>query len=402
MAAWAYRIIDASGIRRSGVLEAPDRRAAANRLREGRAVVLALDERAAPGPDALAASSRPWLGLPAGQSASLFHQLAMMLRSGLPVVQALTVLSEHNPHPRVRASAGRMAARILAGSAFSAAFADEGGLYPELAVRLAATGEASGELDTILERIAGEIERRAELRTHLLTSLLYPGIIVVLAGAVVAFLVTRIIPTFARILASRNIEMPASTRAMMAATDWINAHWLHLACAAAAAAAGLWILTRIPRTRRWLDAAMLRLPVVGGILTIAAMAQLGRTLSTLLASGVPVLEALRLLRGSFANRVITERIASAERGLLEGRPLSQLLRGRPIPAMVPELVAVGELAGDVDRVLAEIGDHHEAQLRQRIKVLSLLVEPALIVVIGAIVGFVYLSFFQVLFQMYKH
>ncbi|MBN8527516.1 MAG: type II secretion system F family protein [Planctomycetes bacterium] len=401
MAAWSYLIITADGSRRSGVMEAPDRRSAAGRLRDGQAVVLSLDEQSG---RARAARRRIslGLGLPAAQAASMFHQLAMMLRSGLPVVQALTVLSEHSPHPRVRSSAGRMAARILAGSAFSAALAAEEGLYPELAVRLAATGEASGELDVILERIATEIERRAELRTHVLTSLLYPGIIVLLAGAVVSFLVTRIIPTFARILASRSIEMPASTQAMMAATDWLNGHWPHLACTAAAIPLTVYLLARVPRARLWMDGLLMRLPVVGGILTMAATAQLGRTLSTLLASGVPVLEALRLLRSSFSNRVMVERIANAERGLLEGQPLSHLLRGRPIPAMVPELVAVGELAGDVDRVLAEIGDHHEAQLRQRIKVLSLLVEPALIIVIGAIVGFVYLSFFQVLFQMYKH
>lgn len=399
MPVFAYRILGGDGRERRGELTVPDRRTAAERLRTGDSFVLDLRELPAGGGAKERIAMEFRYPLPAGQVVSFFRQLALMLRSGLPVVQALTVFADNCPHRRLRRAAGRISGRIQAGSAFSVSLAAERSLFPGLAVRMAATGEASGELDAVLERVAVELERGAELRTVLLTSLFYPGLVLLLTTGVVAFLVGNVIPKFARVLQSRNIQMPASTKLLLDVSAWVNAHALGLAVTAVAACLAIWLLTVVPRTRYWVDALLLRLPVVGGLLILAATAQFGRTLATLLASGVPLLEALRLLRESFGNRIVANRIAAAEAGLLEGRPLSQLLRGHPLPAMIPELLSVGEIAGNVDLVLTELGSYHEAQLRQRVKVISLLVEPAMVVVIGAIVGFVYLAFFQVLFQL---
>jgi type IV pilus assembly protein PilC len=410
MPAFAYKAMAADGAGRTGVSQAPDVHAAAGALRAEGLLILEIREVSLRGVGGL------WRRLRSAEVRTprlieslrpvsrrdivrFFRQMAMMLRSGLPLLHATEVFRDQCSNPRLARAVGRIASRLLAGESLSAALAQEPRLFSPLAVRMIATGEVTGELDTILERLAAQIEQDAELRNSLMTSLTYPALVVVITVGVVTFLVTSVIPKFMHFLESRNAALPATTQLLMDITTFLNTYgpWIGAALLAVLLAVAGLATTR--RGRYAIDRTVLSIPLLGRLLTLAFVAHFGRTLALLLRSGVQVMDGLKILGESVANKAFAAEIQKAEAAVLRGQPLSQGLRARIIPSILPELVSTGEVAGTLDTVLEELGVYHEQRLQREIKWMATLIEPAVILIVGSVVGFVYIAFFQALYQM---
>jgi type IV pilus assembly protein PilC len=311
----------------------------------------------------------------------------------------LQVCRDQYSKPRLARVLDRLATSVQSGSSLSQAMASERRVFSRVAVQLVRTAEATGELDEILERIATHLERKLDLRNALLTSLIYPSLVLLAAIGCVIFLSVSVIPRFSGFLQARRLALPPSTQLLMDIVGFLNANglWVVIGFGGLVGASVAVYFTR--SGRHVIHRVFLSVPVVRRVLTSALMAHVGRTLAALLRSGVTVLDGLRILRDSTGNRAMAAHIDRAADQVLRGRTVSQALRGPLVPRLVTEVIHTGEMSGSLDAVCDELGAYYSRDLEKRIKRLAALFEPAMILVVGGTVGFVYFAFFQVLFQL---
>jgi type IV pilus assembly protein PilC len=257
-----------------------------------------------------------------------------------------------------------------------------------------ASGEASGELDVVAEEVAADLERKMELKRQLFTSLTYPAITVLASIAVVLFLVVGVIPKFATFLEGKGTELPASTQAMMDLADFIARWGTDMAIVFGLTLFAMMAAYTTHKGKLLTDRLLLYLPLVGRSITSASMAQLGWTLALLLRSGMTVLDSLRVTATLMNNAQYQTTLEYSADEVLRGKSLSAAVTQPKIPKMVRHLTAVGEQSGEMDSVMEAIGQFYKKDLDARIKRMSAMIEPMLILFVGGVVGFVYFSFFQ--------
>ncbi|MDR3214080.1 MAG: type II secretion system F family protein [Azoarcus sp.] len=399
MSAYAYLCLTAQGAETRGNLDAPDEAAARRLLRERGLKILDIAEGAAGG------GARAVLGqighalsrlrtLGDNDRVLLFRQMHLMLKAGHTLLEALAAASRLAPKARLADSLDHIAARIQRGSSLSVACAGEPALFNRLALKLIEAGEASGELGVVFERLAGLIERRAEVRRQLINALVYPGVVLLAAIGVISFLVITVIPRFAVYLNGRGRAVPWAAQTMMDAADWLARWGGMIGVGIVAVAVGLPLLRRLPGTRRLIDRTVLAVPVLGGTLVMAAMAQVTWIFGVLVKSRLTVLESLRICAQVAGNAAFAGAFARAADDVLAGKSLAVALDRPVLPSLVQHMAAVGEKSGQVDTVMESLGTHYQKVLDARVKLLASMIEPALTVLIGAVVGFVYYAFFQ--------
>jgi type IV pilus assembly protein PilC len=326
------------------------------------------------------------------------QQLAFMLRSGLPLVDALRTCA-------LQATRGSMAAvwrsvsdRIKSGGTLSGAMSEHR-CFPRLAVTMVGVGEETGVLDTVLTRASQAMERRRALETNVRTALAYPFIVLLMSFAVVAYMMLGLIPELQKFLAGFNRRLPASTQLLVDISKFVQIWWLHGLIGFAFLLVAGALVYSVPTLRLVIDRALLSLPIFGNVARLAATALFSRSLGTLLASGVRLTEGLRVVEPLHRNRYVAQRVAAARERVLQGAPVAEpLSEGRAFLPMLGSMVAVGESAGTLDEVLNEVAVFHETRLEAVIRRLSALMEPAIIVVVGGVVGFVYVSFFMAIYS----
>ena len=408
MAAFQYVALDRSGREVRGNLDAPDARAVAGILKERSLFVVSIDAAA----EAFLGSSMAGRG--AGREAGItsrstlgavlpvrtrdrvvfLRQMALMLRSGLTLLQALDVAQKQTKKKRLSTAIGHFSQDVQAGRGFAESMRGQRGLFSKFVTNVVASAETSGDMDASLDRTAVYLERQAATRTKLLSSMFYPAF-VVLAGIVVfVFLVGWVIPKFAKYLTQRGVPLPWTTQVLIDISQFIQTYGVAILVVIVAVIVGFVLMYLSPRGRRRLDRGMLGIPIIGGVLTVAAMAHASRSLSMLLNSGVTLLESLRITSTIINNRAISSRFTDAAERILKGDSLSQSLESAVIPAMVNHVVAVGERTGSLVEVLEELSRFYDEDLQVRMNRLATLVEPAMISIVGGMVGFVYVSFFQ--------
>ncbi|MDR0578323.1 MAG: type II secretion system F family protein [Candidatus Accumulibacter sp.] len=398
MATWHYLAIAADGRELRGAAEAPDEREARRQiLAQGlRLLEIGVDAAKSRGEPlrALADAFRMGLSVRASDLQMFYRQMQLMLRAGHTLLAALEASSRLARRPRLSRALDRCAERISAGSSFSAALAGEAAIFPRIAVKLVEAGEASGELDAVFERLALLTERRADVRRQALTALTYPTIILLAAIGVITLLVTTVIPRFSIFLQARGKSIPRLARLMMDAADWLTAWGGTLLLAALTGALALVLARRVPWVRLASDRVLLRVPLAGGTLMAASMAQISWTFGLLLKSRLTVLDALGSVGQVTSNAALAQAFARVADGVLEGKTLAAALERRPIPPLTRHMAAIGERSGEMETVLEALGAHYQKDLDARIKLLSSLIEPALTLIIGGVVAFVYIAFFQ--------
>ena len=402
---FSYSALDERGIETSGKVQAADPKAAAGQLRQRGLRVLQVKESSEDGEGAGLAREIDFSSLAAMRSVSnqslvfFFRQLSFMLRAGLPVMQALELAHTQISSARLKLVVQRLLADIESGSQLSQAMARHPDVFSSLSVNLVVAGENTGELDIIVDRLATHLEKKGALRAQMINAMIYPSVVVLAAIGVATFLVVKIIPKFGQFLAAQGKALPASTQFLIDLSAFVVANGLWILGAVVAAVIALVVAYRTPSGRVALDRVMLRLPVMGKLLMTGSMAQVTWGLAMLLKSGVTVFDGLKITSSLLGNRVLSNKIQMASETILTGRDLASSLRDPVMPVLVTQMIAVGERTGTLDHVLQSLGGFYEHALETGIKRLSAMIEPALILVIGGMVGFVYYAFFQAMFSL---
>jgi len=323
-----------------------------------------------------------------------------MVGAGLPIVQSLRLLAEQADRSALRHILHDVARRVEAGSTLAEATAAHAAVFSPLYRSLIRAGELGGVLEAVLHRLAAYLERSARLRRTVLGALAYPSVVITAALAVTAVLLGWVVPVFAGVFAGAGGELPGPTRLVLALSTALRTHIPLLAAGGAVGAGALVIAGGTDPGRRVRDRALLRVPGLGDLLAKAAVARAARTLGTMLACGVTILDALDLAARTAGNRVVEEAFARARMALAHGSPLTGPLAECPaIPTMARQMVAVGEATGTLDVMLAHVADAYDDEVHAAASALLALLEPALILFLGLVVGGLVVSMYLPIFRL---
>ncbi len=396
MPTFAYAARDRSGRAQQGSLDAPTPSAVAADLR-GRGWVVVQVRPAAARPATETRGGGGWLPVRSSDVEVSLRQIAVMLRSGLTLLSALQTVAEQSPRKAIGRIWADVSRRIQEGAGLAEAMAIHPQFSP-LVVQLVRVGEQTGYLEAVLNRAAAGLEERRRLRGQLVSALTYPAIVFVAAIGVTIFMMISVIPRLQQFLGALGRRLPPLTQLLVDISDFVHAYWIHGAVAMIFSIGMIVALRHWPTGRLWMDRFLVRLPVIGALNRLAGTVLLARGLCTLLRSGVTLLESLRTVERLIGNRYLAGRVAGARDMVMQGGSLAAPLAAeRAFMPMLAGMVAVGESAGTLDEVLEEVARFYEEELQRAIRRLAALVEPAIILFVGGIVGFVYIAFFMALF-----
>lgn len=405
MPTYSYKIRDAEGRSQEGRLEAESPSEAARMLRASGAAVLDIRPVESPaggrGSALPGAASPLWLLPVTSFDIELgIWQLSSMLKSGVSILLALETAAAQARRPRAARLWLDLRERIQRGESLGDAMEHHGRVFGPYLVQLVRVGEHSGEMDEALTRAAEHLASHRDVRMMVINALIYPALTVLMAIAVSVYLIVAVIPKVAEFLQSSDAALPAMTQSLLDLSAWMQAHGLSALAVVAAVVLGVVLVRRTDAGREALDALALRIPPFGGVLRLAGTAVFSRGLGLLLASGVSLLDALRVVAKLLTNRRLSQRIEAAADTVVRGGSLASALEEAPefLP-MLCRMTAVAETTGALAETMAEVASFHERMLVLAIKRLSAALEPAVIVVTGLVVGYVYISFFLALFSM---
>jgi type IV pilus assembly protein PilC len=386
-----YTIRDANGQTRSGKVEAPNAEELRKRLQaEGLQVLEVTEDRKAP-------------RVPAGgygrvklsDLAIFARQFSTMLDAGVSLIRCLDVLQAQTNNARLRKILMDLSARVESGESLSRSMARHPKAFSQLIIGLIRAGEVGGVLEESLQRIAGFLEKDVELRRKIRSALTYPVIVLLAAVGIVIFLVSWLVPQFASLFKELGIkELPAPTQFLVDLSALFTQRWyvVIIAVVAILIAYKLFVSTRVGR--RVADRVKLRVPVFGPLHHKIVMARFSRTMGTLLASGVPILQAMETVAGVVGNSVVSDAVIESRARIREGEKIADpLQRSKMFPPMVVHMVSVGEESGSLDHMLNKIADFYENEVEMTIASLTAAIEPVMIVLLGIIVGFIVISMF---------
>jgi type IV pilus assembly protein PilC len=328
------------------------------------------------------------------------RQLAAMIAAGLPVVEALEVLSQRSGDARLSRVLAAIKTDVESGVPLADALGRHSRVFDELFVNMIAVGETSGALDRVLLRVAGHIEKTSQLAEKVTRALIYPAAVVGVAGCVTAALLIYVIPVFADLFHGFGQVLPLPTRAVIAASSLATAYGIYFIALLMLAGAVAARLRSSASGRALLDQWVLRAPLVGPLLAQAAVVRVTGSLATLLCAGVALLEALAIAAATAGNKVV-ERVVLAARAAVEsGRPLADELRDSGVFApLVCQMIAVGERTGALDTMLESATAFCEEEIDRSVATLMALLEPAIMVILGIIMGALVVSMYLPVFQL---
>lgn len=336
----------------------------------------------------------------AGDVALFTRQLGDLLKAGVPVNRALRTLTEQTSTQEFSDIVAELEKAVSSGSSLHEALGKFPRLFPPLYTSMVRAGEAGGFLEDALRRLASFLEKDQELRSRIASALAYPALLVVIGTFAVGFLMVFFIPRFSEIFRKLGDDLPVPTQIVMATSSFLRDGWPFLLGGLAFAMLLGRRAARTRRGRRILDRLRLRVPLFGDVVRKSAVARFARTLGTLLKSGVPILEALSISKEALGNEVLRDDVDEAAAGVRQGRSLAEILRrSRSYPPMVTDMIAVGEETGNLDEVLIQVADSYDTQVDRSVRVFVALFEPALLVLMAGLVGFVVISMLLPVFSL---
>jgi type IV pilus assembly protein PilC len=329
------------------------------------------------------------------------RQFSTMINAGVPLVQCLEILGTQADNRMLSRAILDLKARLEQGDSFADALRRHPKIFDNLFCYMVEAGELGGILDVILNRLAAYLEKAAALTSKVKAALVYPAMIVIIASGVVTFLLVFIIPQFAVMFASMgNKELPAVTRSVVFLSDTIINNWYIFAALPVAAFFGIKNIYKTDRGRYAFDKALLKIPVIGGLIQKVSVAKFTRTMGTLIASGVPIMEGLNVTAKTAGNKVIENAVLDIIDEIKQGKGLAEPLRDQGVfPAMVVQMISVGEHTGALDEMLSKIADFYDQEVDDAVEALTSMLEPLLMVFLGVVVGYVVIAMYMPIFQM---
>jgi type IV pilus assembly protein PilC len=329
------------------------------------------------------------------------RQFSVMLDAGLPLVQCLEILGDQEENRTFQAIIHQVRTDVESGASLADAMRKHPKAFDNLFTNMVAAGESGGILDIILQRLSVYIEKAVKLNSQVKSALIYPVSIIVIAALVVFIILWKVIPVFAQLFAGLGGEMPLLTRIVIGASNFVADYFIFILLVVVFGYIAVKKWHNTPHGRRFLDTVMLKIPVVGMLLRKISVARFCRTLGTLTASGVPILDGLEITAKTAGNAVIEDAVMAVRKSVEEGKSISEpLAQTKVFPSMVVQMINVGEQTGALDQMLSKIADFYEDEVDTAVAGLMKLIEPVMIAVLGAVIGTIvaamYLPLYSVL------
>ena len=338
--------------------------------------------------------------VPAKNLAIFTRQFSVMIDAGLPLVQCLEILGKQEPNKHFSAAILKVREDVEAGAALADAMKRHPKTFDPLYSNMIAAGEAGGILDTILKRLAVYIEKAVKLKGEVKSAMIYPVAVIVIATLVVGAILWKVIPTFASLFEGLGAQLPLPTRVVIALSNGIVAYGWILLIGIGLVVYGIKSYYGTDGGRHTIDRLLLKAPILGGILRKVAVARFCRTLSTLLASGVPILDGLDITARTAGNAIIEDAIQTTRSGIERGETVSGPLKETNVfPSMVVQMINVGETTGALDAMLSKIADFYEEEVDTAVAGLLTLMEPIMIAFLGVIVGGIVIAMYMPIFDL---
>ncbi|MGB2664484.1 MAG: type II secretion system F family protein [Candidatus Acidiferrum sp.] len=340
-------------------------------------------------------------GVKAKELAIFTRQFSVMIDAGLPLVQCLEILASQQENKTFQKVLTGTRSAVEGGSNLSSAMKQYPKVFDPLYSNMVEAGETGGILDTILQRLSTYIEKNVKLKAAVKSALIYPVGVLSIAGAVITLLLWKVVPIFATLFAGLGVDLPLPTKIVIALSHFVGSIFgLLIFVSLIAGIFGLKIWYGTPGGRFVLDSIVLKLPVLGILMRKIAVARFTRTLGTLIASGVPILEGLDITAKTSGNAVVERALNQVRKSLEEGKSLTEPLKESEVfPGMVTQMIAVGEQTGAMDAMLQKIADFYEDEVDVAVKDLLTALEPIMIVFLGLVVGGVVISMYLPLFSL---
>jgi type IV pilus assembly protein PilC len=391
MASFTYTARDAKGQLQSAILEAPSREEAISQLKKQRLNVIKIDEQ----------TKKKKGGKVSMRDIVIFtRQFSTMINSGLPLVQAMGILAEQSENPNLRDITKQVVFDVESGNTVADAFRKHPTAFSDLYVNMVAAGEAGGILDTILMRLAVFMEKNDALVRKVKGAMIYPGVIMTVAGGAILVLLIFVIPTFQRMFAEAGIPLPLPTRIVIGMSQGLQKWWWAIG---ASIVAVIFLIKKYYATndgKLVIDRLMLKAPVLGDVLRKSAVSRFTRTLGTLIGSGVSILDGLEITAKTSGNRVIQDAIMESRASIAGGETISApLKKSQVFPPMVISMINVGEQTGGLDEMLGKIADFYDEEVDAAVSGLLALMEPMMIVFLGVVVGGMVVAMYLPIFDM---
>jgi general secretion pathway protein F len=397
MPIFEYKAMTGLGETRNGLLDADSARDAREKLRQKRLHVVEIKARKARGVPRGAGRPRA-LPLPIVRGrrgtdiATATRQLATLLKSGIPLADAMAALIEQVEHRDVEESLRDIKERVTQGAPLAEALAHHPQYFNDLYVNMVKAGEASGNLDVVLSRLAAFVQKQAKIRSRVTAAMMYPLLLILIASVVVVVLLTFVVPRITLILTQTGKELPWMTQVLIGVSDFLKSSWWLLLLGVFAAAAVFRTVYQTQRGRRIVDRATLRLPVLGPVFKKQSVSRFSVTLSTLLKSGIPVLDGLKIVKNIVNNAVLSDVIEVVHTRILEGADIATPLKKSGVfPPVVGYMISVGEQTGQLEEMLDRISESYDEEIEISTQKMISVLEPLLILVMAVVVGFIILS-----------
>jgi type IV pilus assembly protein PilC len=328
------------------------------------------------------------------------RQFATMIDAGLPLVQCLEILGGQTENKTFGGIINKVRADVEQGSTFAEALRKHPKAYPDLYVNMVAAGEAGGILDTILNRLATYIEKTMALKKKVKSAMVYPTVVVTVAVAVVFLMLLFVIPTFEKMFQDFGGTLPGVTQSVIDMSKFLQKYWWLIIVVIVALVVGLKRYRASEGGRRQTDAMALKLPIVGVLVRKVAVAKFTRTLGTLITSGVPILDGLDIVARTAGNKIIEEGILKTRQAISEGKTIAEPLQQTGVfPAMVVQMIGVGESAGALDTMLSKIADFYDEEVDTAVGALSSMLEPFIMVFLGVALGYIVVAMYLPVFKL---
>lgn len=398
MPVYTYRARDRSGKVVTATMEAATEREVAAALRD-KGMFVAEIKPPARGLN-MEIQMPAFLDAPGLRDVTIFsRQFATVIAAGLPVVQSLGILQRQADKRGMKDALGKIRNDVETGLPLSDSLAKHPRIFNRLYVYLARAGEVSGNLDGILERVATYMEKQQAIRGKIRSAMTYPAVVLVIAIAVTFFLLTGIVPQFAQILDQLGGDLPLITQVLVAISDFLRFQWWALLLIAVATVVGLGLYYRTNNGRHVIDRVLLRLPVLGTLIQKSSIASFAQTFGLLLRSGVNIVEAIDITKGTAGNVIVEDILSETKDAVQRGEQVSVTLQKHPqvFPPLVTSMVAIGEETGAIDSMLEKISEFYEREVDEAVEGLTAALEPMLIVFLGVVVGFIVAGMFLPMF-----
>jgi type IV pilus assembly protein PilC len=398
MATYVFRAIDLAGVPAKGELDAESKQVVSDQLKSRGLIVLGIDAKKGSLEINLGFLQRVKLR----DLAVMTRQLSTMISSGVTILRSLYVLEEQTQNKLLRQSLAAIRKDIEAGLALSDSLGRHPKIFNPLYVAMVRSGETGGVLESSLIRIADQLEKEDALRRQVRAAMVYPSVVVSFALTIMLALVAFIVPVFEKVFKEFNSELPALTKVTMAISHFVTHQWYLLIAFTALGVFGFIRWKRSSFGRPQWDRFKLRVPLkIGDVVQKVALARWARTFSALLGAGVPIIQAIEITGKAAGNTIVDNAMGGVVDSVKRGGTIAAPLKNAPIfPAMVVHMVGVGEETGALDSMLSKVAEFYEEEVNAAVKALTSILEPAMIIIVGGIVGFIVISLYLPMFKVY--